>query len=39
MGKYILVTFFANNFGDFWNNSTNFGEILDMNEILFPNKF
>ena len=29
----------ANNFGDFWNNSTKFGEMLDMRKIHFPTKF
>jgi len=27
----------ANNFGDFWNNSTKFGEMLDMSKIQFNN--
>jgi len=30
---------FANNFGDFWNNSTKFGEVLDISNIHFPTKF
>ena len=39
MGKIYFGDIFAKNFGDFCNNSTKYGEILDMSKIHFPTKF
>jgi len=39
MGRIYFGDIFANNFGDFWNNSTEFGELLDISKIHFPTKF
>ena len=36
--RFGLGDIFANNFGDFWNNSTKIGEILYMSKIHFPTK-
>ena len=38
-GKNIFGDIFDNNFSDFWNTSTTFGKILDMNETHFLTKF
>jgi len=39
MKRIYFGDIFANNLGDFSNNSTKFGEILDMSKIHFPTKF
>jgi len=35
MGRIYFGDIFTNNFGDFWNNSTKFGEILDISKYIF----
>jgi len=39
MGRIYFGNIFANHFGDFWNNSTKFGELLDMSKRHVPSKF
>ena len=39
MKRIYFGDIFANNLGDFSNNSTKFGEILDMSKIHFPTNF